>query len=76
MLQVWDWDPVAGHSVLLVNYDPLQIANDHTLHQLLEQLIQVQAVKSEGVWSAIQHITEWALYLSLETLKIMIEILL
>lgn len=79
MLQVWDWDPETGHNALLVNYDPLQIANDHTLHQLLEQLIQsavVQAVNSKGVWSTLQHVTEWAFYLSLETLKIMIEILL
>lgn len=76
VLQVWDWDPETGRNVLLVDYDPLEIANDHTLHQLLEQLRQNAVVPAAGVWLTIEHITEWVLYLSLETLKIMIEIFL
>lgn len=79
VLQVWDWDPETGRNVLLVDYDPLEIANDHTLNLLLEQLRQnavVPAAESKGVWLTIEHVTEWVVYLSLETLKIMIEIFL
>ena len=62
-----------------MNYDPLQIANDNILHQLLEQLQGHSRVKGhldEGLWAKVKFISEWVLYLFLETLKIMIEILL
>lgn len=77
-VQVWDRDPESGRDVLLVDYDPWQIANDHTLHQLLERLLQNAAhvKESKGVWPTIQYLAEWTLYLGLETLKIVIEVLL
>ena len=63
-----------------MNYDPLQIANDHDLNQLLEQLSRDAsgggADAHKGVWSTIEKITEWTLFFSLETLKIVIEIIL
>ena len=75
-VQVWDWDPESGRDVLLVDYDPFQIANDHALHQLLEQLSQNTAAESQGVWSTLHHLAEWTLYLGLETVKVLIEVLL
>lgn len=77
-IQVWDWDPESGRDVILVNYDPLQIANDPTLHQLLEQLSHNTVgltAESQGAWSTVSYLVEWALYLFLETLKIVVEIL-
>lgn len=79
-VQVWELDPETKHRVLLVSYDPLQIANDNTLHQLLEQLQgnspEVKGDPIEGVWGRLKHIAEWTLYLFFEALKILIEILL
>ena len=79
MFQVWELDPETGHNTLLVDFNPLQIANDHTLHQLLRQLDSSAGVKgdsNEGVWSSIKDLTEWSFYLIFEALKIMIDILL
>ena len=65
-------DPETSRWMLLVDYDPLEIANDHTLNLLLEQL-------SEGVVRperAGSNTGEWVFHLLLEALKIFIEILL
>ena len=77
-MQVWDHDPESGREVLLVDYDSLQIANDHSLHMLLDTLTRdgKGAEYQKGVWPTVAHLAEWGFYLFLETLKIMIEIFL
>ena len=63
-----------------MNYDPMQIANDVTLHQLLDQLqgnsAGVKGDSTEGVLGKVKHAAEWTLYVFFEVLKIMIEIVL
>ena len=76
---MWDWDPESGRDVILVNFNPLEIANDYTLHRLLQQLLDSGVgVSSErlGVWSSVANVAEWALFLLLESLKLLMEILL
>ena len=77
--QVWERDPESGRDVLVVDYDPLEIANDYTLHQLLGQLSKNPArlaQEMQGAWSTLRYLAEWSLYLFLEALKIFIEVLL
>ena len=73
--QVWDWDPETGRQMLLVDCELLQVAHDNTLHQFLDQLLKGR-VQPEGAWPTVLYFGEWSLYLFLETLKIMLEILL
>ena len=72
--------PETMRRVLLVNYDPFQIANDATLNQLIEGLqgdsAGVKGDSTEGVWGRVKNVAEWTLYLFFEILKIMIEIVL
>ena len=63
-----------------MSYDPLEIANDVTLHQLLEQLqgnsAGVKGDSTEGVLGKVKDVAEWTLYVFFELLKILIEIIL
>ena len=74
--QVWDWEPESGQQVLLVDYDPLQIANDPDLHRLLGQLMAGGVRSSEHTQPVLVTVVEWAWFLFLKGLEIGVEVLL
>lgn len=38
VLQVWEWDPETNRQVLLIDADPMMLANDPRLTQMIETL--------------------------------------
>lgn len=49
VFQIWDWDPESSSFRLLIDMDLLHFSNDHTLHNLLDDLLLVEGVKGVGL---------------------------
>lgn len=74
--QVWERDPETGRQVLIVEYDPLQIANDHSLNLLLDELHhfstsgkRVKDDSIKGPWRSVKYVIELFFFLFLEILS-------
>lgn len=75
--KVWDWDPETQENKLLIDVDPLVLANDPALHQLLDSLKgeeEVGRVKG-GHYATFKSILNWTGFLILKTLEIAVEVL-
>lgn len=69
--QVWDWDLESRQEVILMDYDPLELASDNHLHQLLDQLVLDRVPSDSGITSGLVHLAQWAGYLLLKALEIL-----
>ena len=74
-MQVWDRDPESNEIKLLIDADPLFLANDPSLHRLLRNLARGETAGVDG-YSTIMNILEWAGFLLLKALELIVEILL
>ena len=76
--KVWDWDPETQEKKLLIDADPLVLANDPALHQLLDALRGVEEVGKGrgGHYATLKAILDWTGFLILKTLEIAVEVLL
>jgi len=75
--KVWDWDPETQENKLLIDVDPLVLANDPALHQLLDSLKGEEAVGrvKGGHYATFKSILNWTGFLILKTLEIAVEVL-
>ncbi len=76
--QVWDWDPGTNQPYLLMDVDPLILANDPHLHHWLDAISgkgAEQTAGEAGYVAGVRTVFEWVGYVLLEILKIVIEIL-
>lgn len=74
--QVWDWDHESQSQRLLIDVDSLLVANDPTLHTLLEEItVGKRPSESGGMKDTLKTIAEWGLWLLLKTLELIVEVL-
>lgn len=75
--KVWDWDPETRENKLLIDVDPLVLANDPDLHQLLDSLKGEEEVgrAKGGHYATFKSILNWTGFLILKTLEIAVEVL-
>ena len=77
--QIWELDPETETLALIIDVDPLWMANDPKLHQLLEMLsignyIVDQDFDSTAV-SNLEMIKDWLVWITVNAIYILIEIL-
>ena len=75
-VQIWDWDPESNTDKLLIDVDPLFFANDPSLHQLLEQLVEggvaTAGSKQESMMDTLVH---WTGVVLVKLVEIAVEVL-
>ena len=76
-MQVWDWDPETNEEKLLIDVDPLVLANDPTLNLLLDTLRgdDEGGKKRQKNTTTFRTVLDWTGFLLLKTLEIAVEVL-
>lgn len=75
-MQVWDWDPETNEEKLLIDIDPLVLANDPTLNHLLDTLRGYDGSgKKRQNSTTFRTVLDWTGFLLLKTLEIAVEVL-
>jgi len=75
-MQVWDWDPETNEEKLLIDIDPLVLANDPTLNHLLDTLRGYDGSRKKRQNSTtFRTVLDWTGFLLLKTLEIAVEVL-
>ena len=75
-MQVWDWDPETNKEKLLIDLDPLVLANDPTLNHLLDTLRGDDwDGKKRRNTTTFRTVLDWTGFLLLKTLEIAVEVL-
>ena len=76
--QIWDWDPESNSNKLLIDVDPLFLANDPALNRLLALLAQgvVTGINAEGEDGVFDTFLHWTGVVLLKVVEIAVEVLL
>lgn len=74
-IQVWDRDVETNEEKLLIDVDPLVLANDPTLNHLLDTLRGYDGGRKRQNSSTFRTVLDWTGFLLLKTLEIAVEVL-